>query len=214
VSGGRKIVVVAGLGRCGLSLVMQMLEAGGLPCAGEFPDYEPDEVNHRAVDEHWLGQWQAVKILDPHLTPLPPDLDAVVIWLDRNVDEQARSQQKLLRLTTDWKLSPSRQQRGAWKRSLKSDRKRARRALARYPCIEQRFEDLIGEPAAAALMLEHALERYGIAVCAEDMAECVLPRASRCRPDLGIEAMLVEYGPGAAKLLQHLYPQESLGTTL
>jgi hypothetical protein len=38
------VIVVAGLGRCGTSLVMQMLAAAGLPCVGSFPDFEDDRT--------------------------------------------------------------------------------------------------------------------------------------------------------------------------
>ena len=38
------ILLICGHGRCGSSLVMQMLAAGGVKCAGKYPDFEPDEV--------------------------------------------------------------------------------------------------------------------------------------------------------------------------
>ena len=40
----RPTVFVCGHGRCGSSMVMQMLDAGGFPCFGEYPAYEPEEV--------------------------------------------------------------------------------------------------------------------------------------------------------------------------
>ena len=47
-------LLVAGLGRCGTSLMMQMLAAAGLPCVGEFPAYEVPELNHRKPPLAWV----------------------------------------------------------------------------------------------------------------------------------------------------------------
>lgn len=35
------MIIVTGIARSGLSLTMQMLHAGGIPCAGEPPAFEP-----------------------------------------------------------------------------------------------------------------------------------------------------------------------------
>lgn len=39
------LILVCGFGRCGSSLVMQMLDVGGLPVVGSFPDYERAEAS-------------------------------------------------------------------------------------------------------------------------------------------------------------------------
>lgn len=33
-------IFVSGLGRCGSSMTMQMLDAAGIPCIGDYPAYE------------------------------------------------------------------------------------------------------------------------------------------------------------------------------
>lgn len=48
-------LAVAGLGRCGTSLVMQMLDAGGVPIWNPFPpSYEPDEL----MPLYESGSWE------------------------------------------------------------------------------------------------------------------------------------------------------------
>lgn len=83
----KPLVIVAGFPRCGSSLAMQMLDACGIKCAGEFPSFEPTEVTSgSAIQNDWLDEYEAVKVLDPHRVTFP-DLthrDARAIWLDRN----------------------------------------------------------------------------------------------------------------------------------
>ena len=80
-------IVIAGITRSGLSLTMQMLEAGGIDCVGEWPAYE----------KYPMGsiQWEAikgraVKVVDTH-RQLPPKGKYKVIRLHRSISEQSKS---------------------------------------------------------------------------------------------------------------------------
>ena len=96
----KPIIAVSGFGRCGSSLVMQMLAAAGVPTTGRAPSYEADEVValDRAELRRWLGErpGHAVKFLDPHRPTMgpPSNIDYRVIWLRRERWQQARSQAK------------------------------------------------------------------------------------------------------------------------
>jgi len=87
-----KIIVVCGLGRCGSSLMMQMLHAGGLTCTGEAPPYEHPNGAMNHFNARWLTQQtdKATKVLLPHHVKFLP-ANYYFIWLERNPLEQAKS---------------------------------------------------------------------------------------------------------------------------
>ena len=91
------ITIVSGFGRCGSSLVMQMLEAGGMPCSGEYPAFEDEAGNLLLADMLSLDYMQtlegkAVKLLDPHRGKIPKGPEYHVLGCSRDYGEQARSQ--------------------------------------------------------------------------------------------------------------------------
>ncbi|RUM87246.1 MAG: hypothetical protein DSZ24_06575, partial [Thermodesulfatator sp.] len=141
----RTVVIVSGLPRSGTSLMMQMLEAGGLEV---LTDHErpPDESNPRGYYEYakaknlkkdasWLeeARGKAVKIVVPALfhLPLERDLSYRVIFMLRNLEEVIRSQEKMLK----------RQGKKAGERS------RMQKALLTYLQQSIKFLDLAGIPA-------------------------------------------------------------------
>lgn len=103
------IVIVSGLPRSGTSLMMQMLEAGGLPaltdrerCADEdnpkgYYEYERVKALKRG-DWKWINQAQgkAVKIISALLEYLPKNRSYKVIFMQREIGEILASQQKML----------------------------------------------------------------------------------------------------------------------
>jgi hypothetical protein len=58
------IILVAGLGRCGSSLVMRLLDAAGVPTVGTFPAFEEQTLPRDALG--WVEAYagRAVKVLD------------------------------------------------------------------------------------------------------------------------------------------------------
>jgi hypothetical protein len=103
------IIVVSGLPRSGTSLMMQMLDAGGLP---PLTDHErrADEDNPKGYyefervkalkdgDFKWVTQAQgkAVKIISALLEYLPPSQPYKVIFMRREIAEILASQHKML----------------------------------------------------------------------------------------------------------------------
>ncbi len=102
------ITVVSGLPRSGTSMMMQMLEKGGLSL---FTDHirKPDESNPRGYFEHeavkalmrkkdfmQAAQGKVVKVISHLLVHLPPRFTYKVIFIDRELNEVLQSQHKML----------------------------------------------------------------------------------------------------------------------
>jgi len=109
VSDARRFaVVVTGLPRSGTSLVMQMLDAGGLStlCDGARPP-DPDNprgyfeyapVKRIATDARFAARaaGRAVKIVAPLLRHFPASPTARVLFVQRPLDEVVASQERML----------------------------------------------------------------------------------------------------------------------
>ena len=103
------IVVVSGLPRSGTSLMMQMLDAGGMPLLVDHerkPDednpkgyYEFEKVKEIEKDSSWLDQarGKAVKIVSPLLQHLRTgdNYRYKIIFMQRDLDEVLASQKKM-----------------------------------------------------------------------------------------------------------------------
>jgi len=103
------IIIVSGLPRSGTSLMMKMLEAGGLPVLtdrlrtadDDNPKgyYEYERVKALDKGDHaWLPQAEgkAVKVISALLVHLPPTYTYRIIFMQRNLDEVLASQRKML----------------------------------------------------------------------------------------------------------------------
>jgi hypothetical protein len=102
------ITVVSGLPRSGTSLMMQMLDVGGVPILADehrpADDNNPrgylefEKVKQLKRDDSWLGdaEGKAVKIISHLLLELPTDLEYRVIFMLRNLDEVVASQSAML----------------------------------------------------------------------------------------------------------------------
>ncbi len=102
------ITVVSGLPRSGTSLLMQMLEAGGLPLQFDGARradvhnlrgyYEDRRVMSLAADHSWLAEadGMGLKVVSLLLYDLPSHLEYRVIFMRRDMEEILRSQDKML----------------------------------------------------------------------------------------------------------------------
>jgi hypothetical protein len=104
------LVVVSGLPRSGTSMMMKMLEAGGMPLLVDgvrnadddnpLGYYELEKVKSLLdeKDKSWLahGRGKAVKIVSTMLRVLPATHFYKVLFMHRNLDEVIRSQNKML----------------------------------------------------------------------------------------------------------------------
>ena len=102
------VTIVSGLPRSGTSMMMQMLDAGGLPVLTdevraadrENPKgyYELEAVKRTKADPSWVGDavGKAVKVVYLLLSDLPADYQYRVLFMRRSIDEVVRSQQAML----------------------------------------------------------------------------------------------------------------------
>lgn len=190
---GLPVILVAGLGRCGTTMVMNMLAAAGVPCVGPAPAYEVDEVNHRPPSYDWLRaqQGKALKLLNPHCSaPLPP-CPSVVIWLDRDRIEQARSHAKFVHLVAGAPAADRRHVR-AMAKGLERDRGLALLALPGRRTLRLSFEELLDDPRNAAHRLHAFLYPDFGALDVSAMAAVVRRRSPKCAADLSIEIEMLE----------------------
>lgn len=116
------ITIVSGLPRSGTSMMMMMLEAGGLPTLvdtvrGADEDnprgyYEFEPVKKTKSDASWVPQSEgrAVKIIHILLYDMPPGFDYRVVLMRRDLNEVVRSQTAMLgrQGCTGASLSPER----------------------------------------------------------------------------------------------------------
>lgn len=104
----KAVIVVAGLPRSGTSMMMRMLEAGGIPVLTDEVR-EADEDNPRGYfefepvkqlehDRAWLdgAKGCAVKMVSALLEHLPPEHDYKVLFTRRAMSEILASQRKML----------------------------------------------------------------------------------------------------------------------
>ncbi len=102
------IAVVSGLPRSGTSLMMKMLDAGGLsPLTDHIRSadednpqgyYEFERVKKLKEDRDWLpdAKGKAVKVISALLTRLPAGYEYRVIFMRRNMSEILASQRQML----------------------------------------------------------------------------------------------------------------------
>ena len=103
------MIVVTGLPRTGTSMMMRLLEAGGVPVIVDGvrkPDldnpngyYEYEPVKTLKQDSSWVprSQGKAVKLVYLLLRDLPPHLPYDVIFMRRDMSEVVASQDEMLR---------------------------------------------------------------------------------------------------------------------
>ncbi|NIR50324.1 sulfotransferase [candidate division KSB1 bacterium] len=106
--GTETITVVSGLPRSGTSMMMKMLEAGGLEILtdnlrtadADNPKgyYEFEAVKQLDKSKDWLkhAEGKVVKVISQLLKELPPNYTYKVIFMRRKMDEVLASQKKML----------------------------------------------------------------------------------------------------------------------
>src|ERR1044071_4928925 len=107
---GRPLVLVSGLPRSGTSMLMQMIEKGGMPIVTDkvrTPDEDNPKGYHeferikeidKTTDKSWLKNYrgQVIKTISFLLQDLPLDLNYRVVFMRRDIAEVLRSQNKML----------------------------------------------------------------------------------------------------------------------
>jgi len=183
-----EIVVVSGLPRSGTSLMMQMLESGGLQVVTDFVRaadidnprgyHELEQVKSIKKDASWLPETRgkAVKMVSQLLYDLPRTERYRIIFMERNLDEVLVSQEKMLE-----RLNRHAAPRDQIKRAFIAHLDRLRDWLVGQPNMEVlyvNYNDLVERPARLA---ERVSAFLGGKADAEKMARSVDPALYRNR---------------------------------
>jgi hypothetical protein len=193
---GSTTIIVSGLPRCGTSLMMRMLQAGGVPLLtdglraadednpGGYFEYEP--VRRTRQDASWIEQarGRAVKVVHVLLPHLPADRAYRVILMARDLCEVVASQRAMLqRRGAQGAALPPQQLAEAYRRQLRN----VAAWLAGRPnmrVLDVDYHDLVRDPAAGAAAVGRFL---GVDLDTVAMAACVDPFLHRQRAELTAE---------------------------
>jgi hypothetical protein len=161
---GEPIVVVSGLPRSGTSMMMRMLEAGGLAILADGERsadidnpkgyFELERIKHleHETDKSYLraARGKAVKVISFLIKELPDENDYRVLFMRRDLDEVLTSQQKMI----DRLARPDADAGAeAMKEAFRNDIARVRvlcRSRPNFELIEIRYQDAVADPAAAS----------------------------------------------------------------
>lgn len=161
---GEPIVVVSGLPRSGTSMMMRMLEAGGVSVLSDgeraadidnpkgYFELERIKNLEKETDKSYLraARGKAVKVISFLIKDLPDENDYRVVFMRRDLDEVLASQQKMIdRLGS----ADTDAEAAAMKEAFRNDIARVRvlsRRRANFALCEVRYQDAIADPAAAS----------------------------------------------------------------
>lgn len=168
---GEPVVVVSGLPRSGTSMMMRMLEAGGIPIMTDElreadrdnPNgyYEYERVKHleKETDKSYLQQarGKAIKVISFLIKDLPGDNRYKVIFMRRDLDEILASQTKMIaRLqSNDTEASGE-----AMKEAFRNDIVRTRlfcKKMPNFELMEMSYRATIEDPEQCAMKVSEFL---------------------------------------------------------
>lgn len=187
------IIIVSGLGRCGSSLTMQMLDAAGIPCNGKYPAFESPRGGLSLQDPNWLTKQQgkATKILLPYLYKFLP-ADYRFIWVDREPIHQACSTMKFKHML----IAPEKNQKMVASNITKmahaypKDKEKAFKQMRKFgQVLTITFEELINTPNTTALFIS---EYLNMKLDTTKMTSVVIPRSTNARLDMQLETQLIK----------------------
>ena len=182
------VIIVSGLPRCGTSLMMQMLDHGGLEVVTDnirTADtdnprgyYEFEQAKKIKEDATWLkdARGKVFKMVSQLLYDLPAGERYLVIFMERDMDEMLVSQDKMLA-----RLNKPAAPRDQVKRAFIGHLERLRGWLAQQPNINVlyvSYNDLLADPAAQAARVSTFLAGRADA---REMAQAVDPALYRNR---------------------------------
>lgn len=196
------IGLVAGFGRCGSSMVMRMLQAGGLPIVGKAPLFETIEFSSQGTVPSFLqrNDGRILKWINPIDTYLPHEFRGCpILWLDRDPAQWAESWMKLERL---WQETPLRaddpEAHAALVAKVQHRTKDAVRIAEERGHVRRlSFEEILADPVGAAEILADHFRPFGSLNVRE--ASCVVSRRSPdCAPGMEfdqVSAFVSVFGP-------------------
>ncbi len=161
---GEPVVVVSGLPRSGTSMMMSMLEAGGVPILSDGEReadidnpkgyYELERIKHleQETDKSYLreGRGKALKAISFLIKDLPDENDYRVIFMRRDLDEVLKSQEKMIARLEQGDTTAADE---AMKEAYRNDIVRTRlycKNHANFELIEVPYKRAVEDPAEVA----------------------------------------------------------------
>ena len=184
------IVVVSGLPRSGTSMMMKMLEAGGMEVLTDEirsadednPKgyYEFERVKQIESDQGWLpdAQGKAVKMVGALLEHLPSGYVYKIIFMERNIEEVLASQREMLVRRGEPTDRISDEKMGALFHKHVVQIKSRIAERPEMEVLNVRYSDVLEEPASQADRINRFL---GNTLDADRMARVVDPNLYRQR---------------------------------
>ena len=189
------ITVVSGLPRSGTSMMMRMVERGGMPILTDavrtadddnpLGYYEFEPVKRLAKDTSWLPEAhnKAVKIIYVFLYNLPKDHRYKVLFMRRNLDEVVASQKVMLRRRGEGDRMSDHQLRDSYEDQLQRLDLWIRHQ-DNFTIKYLDYAEVLAEPAKAASEINRFL---GLHLNAEAMVHSVDPSLHRNRSGYAVD---------------------------
>lgn len=167
---GEPIVVVSGLPRSGTSMMMRMLESGGLEVVSD-DIRKGDEDNPRGYfelervkdldkggDKTWLAEarGKTIKVISFFLKSLPGDFDYKIVFMRRHLDEVLASQEKMLDRRDEKNETSNEDMKASYEKHLK-DVAFFFRYRKNFDSIDIQYDKAIQDPAEHARMVNDFL---------------------------------------------------------
>jgi hypothetical protein len=184
----KPIIIVTGCGRCGSTLLMRMLHAGGVPViVDNYVSFELKEsyfLNHKMITSRFKPG-HAIKIIDLFKHKFELTKDFKIIYLKRNIREQGKSQIKLLRETGA--VINGSQPHKTMARQIDADNKKALQLFRakKYNLLVVNFEDLLNSSFETTHEIYHFIN--DMTLDGEAMLRQIKTRSTDCAPDMSIE---------------------------
>ena len=161
---GEPVVIVSGLPRSGTSMLMKMLEAGGLQIMTDaarsadvdnpkgYFEHERIKDLEKDTDKSYLreGRGKALKVISFLIQHLPDENDYRVIFMRRDLDEVLSSQDKMIQRLGAADAAADRE---AMKEAYRNDIVRTRllcRKRSNFEMIEIQYKATVEDPAETA----------------------------------------------------------------
>jgi hypothetical protein len=163
------IIVVSGLPRSGTSMMMKMLEAGGVAIMTDsirtadvdnpkgYYEYERVKDLEKETDKSYVreGRGKALKVISFLLKDLPDDNFYRVIFMRRHLDEVIASQNKMLDRRGEQSITDGETMAEAYRSHLASVKILVRKR-PNFEMLEFRYDEAVKSPREAA----HAVNTF------------------------------------------------------
>jgi hypothetical protein len=157
------VTVVSGLPRSGTSMMMKMLDAGGVPIMTDsirtadidnpkgYFEYERVKDLEKETDKSYIrqGRGKALKVISFLLKDLPDDNFYRVIFMRRHLDEVISSQNRMLDRRGEESIDEREIMAEAYRNHLAAVKILVRKR-PNFEMLEFRYDEAVGDPRKAA----------------------------------------------------------------